>query len=227
MAVTLSPDENAKQTAADESSKSDQISDKQANIASSNSDVTTDDDVTDSNDVAGNDEVATGDDAIASVDDVTGDKPTVQTTNNQQDRESATGNPTQETTPSPPMKTSRSVAHDTSDVTTSTSVSEQTTKPSDVVQDKSTRLDMKVSTNKDFNSPRTTRSTEESSQASDKPGEQSQPSENSNSTTFNVSVVDAWPSAVTEGLGQVTGLAVDSAGRLFVFHRSERTWDYE
>lgn len=53
------------------------------------------------------------------------------------------------------------------------------------------------------------------------------PSVKSEVEKFNVSVVDAWPSRVTEGLGQVTGLAVDSAGRLFVFHRSERTWDYE
>jgi hypothetical protein len=51
--------------------------------------------------------------------------------------------------------------------------------------------------------------------------------ENNERAMFNVSVVDAWPSAVTEGLGQVTGLAVDSAGRLFVFHRSERIWGYE
>ena len=114
-----------------------------------------------------------------------------------------------------------------SDITTSTSVSEQTTRPSDRAQDPSTRLDLRVSTKGDIKNPRTTRSITESpsSQApvdSDRHGQPSQHSE-----IFNVSFVAAWPSTVTEGLGQVSGLAVDSAGRLFVFHRSGRAWAYE
>ena len=43
----------------------------------------------------------------------------------------------------------------------------------------------------------------------------------------NVTMVTSWPSSVTEGLGQVTGLAVDSAGYLFLFHRCERVWDWK
>ena len=190
-----------------------------------NDDVTNSDDVTTGDDVATNDDVTAGDNVIANVNSVQDNRPTVQTTNDHQARESIAGDPTQET---PRMKTSRSVTHDvTSDITTSTSVSEQTTRPSDRVQDKSTRLDLRVSTKGGFKNPRTTRSTEESQSIqtpldSDRHEPQSQLSE-----TFNVSFVAAWPSTVTEGLGQVTGLAVDSDGRLFVFHRSERTWEYE
>ena len=185
-----------------------------------NDDVTNSDDVTTGDDVATNDDVTAGDNVIANVNSVQDNRPTVQTTNDHQARESIAGDPTQET---PRMKTSRSVTHDvTSDITTSTSVSEQTTRPSDRVQDKSTRLGL--STKGGFESPRTTRSTEESQSIqtpldSDRYEQQSE--------TFNVSFVVAWPSTVTEGLGQVTGLAVDAAGRLFVFHRSEQTWEYE
>jgi len=170
---------------------------------------------------------------ISNDDDVTSDRPTSQATTYQLARELVSDISAQETTQSPPLKTSRSVEHDvTGDITTSTSVSEQTTKPSDVVQDKSTRLNSKVSTNKDLMYPRTTRSAEESNQAtfnSDKRGQQSlvNSSKREGNKVFNVSVVDTWASSVTEGLGQVTGLGVDSAGRLFVFHRSERTWDFE
>ena len=202
------------------------------------------DDVTDSNDVTNvshatnvddvtdRDNVPTGNDVIGAVEGVASNGPTVQTTHYQRARESTNGNPTTETTQPSQVKTSRSVTHDvTSDITTSTSVSEQTTRPSDLVQDKSTRLNLKVTTN---DGPRTTRSTEESKSTqpsldSDKREHQSHVKtfENNERAMFNVSAVDAWPSAVTEGLGQVTGLAVDSAGRLFVFHRSERIWDYE
>ena len=183
--------------------------------------------------ITDNDQITISKHVISNEDNVTSDRPTVEATTDQHARELVSGIPAQETTQSTPFKTSRSAEHDvTGDITTSTSVSEQTTRPSDVLQDKSTRLNSKVSTNKDLMYPRTTRSTEESNQASlsgDKRGQQSlvNSSKSEDKKEFNVSLVDAWPSSVTEGLGQVTGLAVDSAGRLFVFHRSERIWDFE
>lgn len=122
--------------------------------------------------------------------------------------------------------TSGVVTHNVnSDVKTSTSVSEQTTRLPNVVQDKSTRLDIQLSTNKGFQYPRTTRSIEGSETS--EIHLQVESSQNNVKKTFIVSLFDAWPTAVTQGLGQVTGLAVNSAGRLLVFHRSERTWEYE
>lgn len=184
----------------------------------------TDDDVTDNDDVTDSDDVTTGA-AVTTGDGVQENRPTVQTTNDHQARESIVGDSTQVTSR---IKTTRSVTPDvTSDITTSTSVSEQTTRPSDRVQDKSTRLDLRVSTKEGFKNPRTTRSTEESPSSQTPLNSDRHEPQSHLSGTFNVSFVAAWPSTVTEGLGQVTGLAVDSAGRLFVFHRSERTWEYE
>ena len=194
--------------------------------------------------ITDNDEVTTSDYVTSSEDDFTNDRSTFEATTPQHAREMATDVPRQKTTQFPPLKTSRSVAHDvTDDVTTSTSVSEQTTTPSEqtttpseqtTTPSEQTTTPSDVAPKKGFEYPRTTRSTEESKSSpasfqSDKRGQHSQvnSSQSEEGKVFNVSLVDAWPSSVTEGLGQVTGLAVDSAGRLFVFHRSERTWDFE
>ena len=49
-----------------------------------------------------------------------------------------------------------------------------------------------------------------------------------NEVVDKLSVVDDWPAKdVAKKLGQVTGLAVDSAGRVFVFHRAGREWTFE
>jgi hypothetical protein len=40
-------------------------------------------------------------------------------------------------------------------------------------------------------------------------------------------LVEDWPQLGRERLGQVSGVALDSSGNVILFHRGNRTWDFE
>lgn len=122
----------------------------------------------------------------------------------------------------------------TSDVSTSTSVSEQTTRAVPFTVEPTTRLKEKKngvkghwkvlgedSTIEAF----TGRTTAQGVGTRPYGGDEN---EVEHEHVDKLSVVDDWPvKDVAKKLGQVTGLAVDSAGRVFVFHRAGRKWEFE
>ena len=128
----------------------------------------------------------------------------------------------------------------TGDLSTSTSVSEQTTRAEPFTVEPTTRLTEKVAVEhwKGLGEDSTIETSTEHTIAQvvetmpyrgveDEHGLNIVPSKK-NKVVDKLSVVDDWPAKdVAKRLGQLTGLAVDSAGRVFVFHRADREWKFE